>query len=228
METQQSRKKIEACNAIAAKSATFITEGCDDLKALKAATETIGVPLFDGIYNVMADTMKAGTEVVHSACEELAGMCKDWGSRVGFGAKAQAAFEEAEKSVKAVLSAEYVGGPCEEATGLDEHVDASTVGAFTNALIKFIEVKNNFIYGVANASNEYSTPDTEHVFKTIGSGMEKFTNAIVDAIDNNKAELAKFGVSLEEINKAVNAKASNAAEVSAAKARRTSSQEAIY
>lgn len=215
MSSQNSYKKIEAVKGITTKGVAFITGLQDATNSLHNAANNIAVPVFDRIYTGFAQVGVQADELLKTTGTEMAKLCDTWGQRSGFGEKAVVAFEEAKTSTQALHAVDFVATTIEEHDGMHENVSPDTIGAFTNALTEYLAVKDTFIYGIASEAEENTTDDTQEIFNTIGGGMERFTNSIVDVLEANKADIARFGINLDEAIDSAKKTATNIAEAGA-------------
>ena len=227
MGSVSSIKKVEGLEALAGKTVLFLGDMENAVKKLKQSNEVIAVPVFDKITNGLINVANGGSVLSATTADEMVKLATTWGEREGFGPKAEAAFEDCKTSIKAIHGVTFKEAEVEESDGLHENVTAETVGAFTKNLAEFIEVKNQFIYGIATVYEENQTVDTANIFQAIGSGMEKFTNGIVDVLDAHKAEISKFGVNLDEATTSAKASAASIAEEGATVAKRVVGESAF-
>lgn len=209
MSSVSSIKKVEGLQDLAGKTVLFLDEVERATKNLKQANNEIAVPVFDKITNGLISVANNGSELAAVAADEMIKLATTWGEREGFGPKAEAAFEDCKISVKAIHGVTFKESEVEESDGLHENVTPETIGAFTKSLTEYIQVKNQYIYGVAKGHEEYQTVDTADIFQSIGAGMEKYTNGIIDVLDAHRAEISKFGVNLDEATASAKASASN-------------------
>ena len=174
--------------------------------------------MIDKIYAGLATVSRTGNDLLMEVADEMKVLCDTWGQRQGFGAVAEAAFEDCKSSVSNLSAASITVTDIETSDGLHEEATAENIAAFVSALGGYIQVKDAFIYGYKSVYDESATPDTENIFATIGSGIEKFTNSIVDVLEANKDEVAKFGIALDDAITSANKTASRIKEAGQAKA----------
>lgn len=209
MSSVSSIKKVEGLQELAGKIILFLGEAEEATKKLKMSNEVIAVPVFDKITNGLISVANSGSDLSANTADEMVKLATTWGEREGFGPKAAEAFEDCKTSVKAIHGVTFKEALVDESDGLHENVTAETIEAFTKSLTEYIQVKNQFIYGVASVNDENNTIDTAEIFQSIGSGMEKYTNGIIDVLDAHKSEISKFGVNLDEATSAAKLSAAN-------------------
>lgn len=226
MSSENSYKKIDAVVGTCGYGVKFLGDLEDSMKKLNVATTAIAVPAFDKIYMGLANVSRTTDTMLVEVAGDMGKLCTIWGERSGFGSKATEAFEEAKSKTAILAGASATIVDVEMSDGLHENVSPETISAYTMALASFIEAKNTFIFGFKKVCDENNTKDTQEVFNTIGSGFEKFTNAIVDVLDANKDAIKVFGINLEDSISSVKAKASDLSATTKSKAAKLTATEA--
>lgn len=203
MSSINSSQKITTFNGIADATVLFHEEVRTEMNALKASADVIKVPVFDRIYNGFANAFNTFNNFSNESAQQLASIATKYSEREGFGPQAQAAFEECAQYVKRMEGAGETYTEVEMSTGLDENVTAETVSAYMKALKSVVALKDPYLAKLVNIIGENVEADTQDIYSNIGAGIEQVTNALVDVLEANSAEIAKFNVSLDEVTTAV-------------------------
>lgn len=209
MSSIKSNQKITTFNGIADATVAFHEEVKSVMGGLKASAEVIKVPVFDRIYNGVAAALNNFNGFSDESAQQLAAIATKYSEREGFGPQAQAAFEECASYVKRMEGAGQTYGEVEMSTGLDENVTEESVTAYMKSLKQVISAKDPYIGKLSNIIGENIEADTQEIYMNIGAGIEQVTNAFVDVFEANKADVAKFNISLDEISQSVKSAAAS-------------------
>lgn len=202
-------QKIEGFNAIAGDTSLFMVSLAEVSKKLKADADVIAVPGISKVATGILNVIKGANDLCVETSENMGRIVDTWAERQGFGAQAQAAFEDCKSTVLAVSNNTFTVPEVDPCDGLHENVSDETVSAFKKDIEEVMDVRFTFINKVASARDEYATEDTAEVYNNIGAGIERFTNGIVEVLESEKAVLQKFNINLDESIEKVKAQSGN-------------------
>jgi uncharacterized protein YaaN involved in tellurite resistance len=193
-----SQQKIDGFKAISGDLSLFMVNLNETSKKLKADADVIAVPGISNVATGILSVIKGANDLCVETSESMVQIVKTWGERQGFGAQAQAAFEDCQSTVAAVANNTFTVPEVDACDGLHENVSDETVAAFQKDIQEVMDTRYDFIMKVAAARDEYATEDTAEVYNNIGAGIERFTNGIVEVLESQKATLQKFNINLDE------------------------------
>jgi len=182
----------------------ILQEGILDVK--KTANE-INQSTFVKTYNALVDGINAFNEVTNEISTLLVNSADNWSSVPGIAQVAKVGFEEASAEAKKIKSNIIEAKIMELPDDLHENVTDDLTRKFTDVLNDVMVQPREYIKRVAEVINDTSTDDTRNLYVSIGAGIERVTNAFVRAYNENKAELQKWNIALENIQSDTQTKA---------------------
>lgn len=223
--TLKSAQKVACVNALSLATNSFLVDLQAKGNALKGATEEIKLQKFDTFYNNLIGASIAANIIAEQLSDTLIQSCTIWASRPGAAPAAVTEFESSKAVAGSIKSSMFTAIPVELSDDLHENFTDDTKAGFLKALKDFCGTKDGYITAIANAINEYQTEDTVEIFTNIGIGIENFCNAIVDAFDENKKNMAQFDLNLDELQGSVRKSTSAVADVGVVASKKTASGE---
>lgn len=204
-----SGKKIEFLKGISNETVKFLDTMKENADILKRVSEDINQSTFVKTYNAVVE----GTTVINEVIEEISTVLKSsidsWSSVPGLATVAKQGFEEALTDVKKISSSRIEIKALDIPDDLHENVNDDNTKKFVTSLENTMIKPREYLLKISEVIGDTTTEDTKELYRTIGAGVEKVTNAFVRAYNANKDALKKWNVVLADIQDSNKAQVKN-------------------